>query len=99
MTLSRSHNKVRCHFCDRSVSTEQAVRGRGRNEEYYCSHSCVRKESEECNHSGVDIEYDGSGLMTAVCEYCCFPLRAEEIDTEYLKDSGEIIVTEWRAMP
>jgi hypothetical protein len=94
----RDHKKTECSFCGRKVPNEHSVIGRGNNDRKYCNEECVIRESKECSHTGVDVEYHSDGLLSAECERCGFPLEAEEIDTDYLKDSGEIVVLKWRVV-
>jgi len=99
MTVSRrQHHKVECNYCGGKRSSEHMTRGMGHDNEWYCDHGCIRQNAKDCDHSGVDQDEDAHGLRTATCEWCGFDLRAYAIDEEYLKDSGEIMVLEWRAM-
>lgn len=95
MTIQKPREQITCHHCGQKQNMNNAVSGRGNNAEMYCSYSCVKSEALNCNHSGVDVDYKSDGLMTAVCEYCGFELRAKEIDDEWLEESGEVIVIEW----
>jgi len=57
----------------------------------------IERRQLNCDHEDAeDIELMEDGLMTGVCTNCEAEIVAEEIDTKWLEDSGEIVVLEWR---
>jgi len=56
-----------------------------------------KSKEERCEHQLIDpVDMQKDGLMLGECESCGQEMIAKEIDNEWLKDSGKIVVTEWR---
>lgn len=54
---------------------------------------------QDCDHevaASQDIVIAGSGHIMSKCANCRNEIWAAQIDHEYYKDSGEIVVLEWR---
>jgi hypothetical protein len=54
-----------------------------------------------CDHEVIeseDIVVEGPGHIMSTCANCQREIWAKEIDHEYFKDSGEIVILNWEVL-